>query len=359
MRNRLRPLGVGLPLLGAVICFNAGLAVVQADDAQNPGDKASALLKVFADEFVAITPGTGKFPASFQMGSANDAAHESPAHEVTFKYTFAMARYEVPQDLYQAVMGNNPSRWKGPRNSVEMMSWKDANEFCRKATAAMRASKLIKEDEIIRLPTEAEWEYCCRAGTTTRYSFGDDIETGDDEFDVVLTGFGENKIGLIKFVREQTGLGLKEAKDLVESLPKPLKKGLSSDEAEKLAEEVDAAGGTCKLKKVTLLDKHAWHNGNAAGNDPPVGALKPNPWGLYDMHGYLWEFTADAWSDNYEQAPTDGSAAKADADTGSIVMRSGSWKDKFDKLTSTARRKYSVKDADDAVGFRCVKARTP
>lgn len=359
MRIRLRTVGVCLAELLALICVNAGLAAAQADEAKDPADKTGVLLKVFADEFVAITPGTGKFPASFQMGSANDGANEAPAHEVTFKYPFAMARYEIPQDLYQAVMGNNPSRWKGPRNSVEMMSWKDANEFCRKATAALHASKLIAEDEIIRLPTEAEWEYCCRAGTTTRYSFGDDIEKGDDEFDVVLTGFGENKIGAIKIVRAQTGLGLKEAKDFVESLPKPLKKGLSRDEADKLSAEVDAAGGTCKLKKVTLLDKHAWHNGNAAGNDPPVGALKPNPWGLYDMHGYLWEFTADAWSDNYEQAPADGSARKADPDAGSIVLRSGSWKDKFDKLTSTARRSYSVKDADDAVGFRCVKARRP
>ena len=88
---------------------------------------------------------------------------------------------------------------------------------------------------------------------------------------------------------------------------------------------------------------------------PPVGALKPNPWGLYDMHGYLWELTADGWSDTHERPPTDGSAVKA----GQIVLRSGSWKDSFPSLTSTSRRQFSMTAADDAVGFRCVKAREP
>lgn len=68
------------------------------------------------------------------------------------------------------------------------------------------------------------------------------------EFDVVLTGFGENKIAVIKVVRAVTGLGLKEAKDLVEGVPKPLKEGLSKEDAEKLKAEVAAAGGTCDIK---------------------------------------------------------------------------------------------------------------
>jgi formylglycine-generating enzyme required for sulfatase activity len=70
-------------------------------------------------------------------------------------------------------MGKNPAKWQGPRNSVEEVTWKDTDEFCRRATAELRKMKLIGEDEEIRLPTEAEWEYCCRAGTTTPYSFAD------------------------------------------------------------------------------------------------------------------------------------------------------------------------------------------
>ena len=152
---------------------------------------------------------------------------------VTIKYAFAVARYEVPQNLWEAVMGSNPSKWKGPRNSVEMLSFSAAQDFCRKTTALMRQAKLIEKTEVVRLPSEAEWEYFARAGTTTRYSFGNDPST---------------------------------------------------------------------------LDDYGWYTGNAAGNDPPVGAKKPNPWGLYDIHGYLWEWCLDTGHEDYDNAPTDGSA---------------------------------------------------
>lgn len=277
--------------LAAIAIVTMNLAWQMKARAQEPVSKTAELLKTFAEEFVAITPGEGKFPASFQMGSKGEP-NEQPVHEVTLKSKFAIAKYEVPQNLYQAVMGNNPSRWKGPRNSVELMSWEDANLFCRKITEALRQNKLIAEDEVIRLPTEAEWEYCCRAGTTTKYSFGDEARAEGD---------------------------------------------------------LD--------KKASILNKYGWHTGNAAGNDPPVGALKPNPWGLYDMHGYLWEFTADGWSDDYSKAPADGTAVRADSKA--IVLRSGSWKDPYNKLTSSTRRKYKIDDGDDAVGFRCVKSKSP
>jgi formylglycine-generating enzyme required for sulfatase activity len=204
---------------------------------QDPG----ALLATFRDEFVPIKAG------SFMMG-------EAPGREVAVA-AFQMGKYEVPQNLWTSVMGGNPSRWTGKRNSVEMLSYDDAGRFCGKATELLRAARLIEADQVIRLPTEAEWEYAARAGTKTKYSFGDDA--------------GE-------------------------------------------------------------LGAYGWFHGNAAGNDPPVGAKKPNPWGLYDVHGYLWE-----WCDGH-------------------VIRGGSWKDDADALVSSSRKEVAADLKDDAVGLRCV-----
>lgn len=155
------------------------LLPVAAQEKQKPTyrDKEAAL-KLFAEEFVNITPGKGVFPAKFKMGTENGPKEEQPVREVTFKYSFGMAKYEVTQELYQAIMGNNPAKWKGPRNSVEMMTHGEAVEFCKRVTAEMHKAKLIGNDEEIRLPTEAEWEYCCRAGTTTPFSFGEEKEIG-------------------------------------------------------------------------------------------------------------------------------------------------------------------------------------
>lgn len=254
------------------------LAVLAAD----PTPEQAKLLKTFREEFVLITPGEGKFPARFTMGrDAGGEPSERPARVVELKERFHIACYEVPQNLWEAVMGENPSRWKGARNSVEMITLAEAEEFCRKATELMRAAGLIERDQTIRLPSEAEWEYCARAGTTTVYSFGDD------------------------------------AKD---------------------------------------LGDYAWFTGNAAGNDPPVGVKKPNAFGLYDMHGYLWEFCRDAWHDDYTGAPADGRAwdAAGGKEKHPGVLRGGSWKDKAEHCTSTSRRKAPVDLRDDAVGFRCV-----
>src|SRR5262245_24835275 len=168
---------------------------------------------------------------------------------------YSIAKYEVPQNLWEAVMGINPSRWKGKRNSVEMLSLAEAKEFCDKATELMRAAGLIDKSQSIRLPTEAEWEFAARAGTTTKYSFGDDA---------------------------------------------------------------------------AQLGDYGWFTGNAKGNDPPVGAKKPNPWGLYDVHGYLWEWTESG------------------------VLRGGSWKDPAEELATVSRRIVEAGLRDDAVGLRCV-----
>jgi len=286
---------VRILILIAFAVHSGAAAVCAADGDDRPGDAQSAVLKTFREEFVLITPGKGRFPKSFRMGSEQGADNEQPVREVRFNYSFHFARYEVPQNLYQVVMGNNPSRWKGPRNSVEEFNYDQAVEFCTRITVKLRAAGLISSDQEVRLPTEAEWEYCCRAGTTTRYSFGDHAQS-----------------------QEQRDNG--------------------------------------EHKKAALLDPYGWHTGNAAGNDPPVGALKPNAWGLYDMHGYLWEFVADDWHENHNQSPGDGSARSGGNQDVHRTIRSGSWREPFSNLTSTVRRNVSRDFHRDDLGLRCVLA---
>ncbi len=158
--------------VGLALASFAGQAEKKFPD---PVPRKDAILKLFADEFIAITPGKGKFPTSFIRGSDKGPSNEAPVAKVTMGHDFAMAKYEVTQELYQVIMGNNPAKWKGPRNSVEMVHFEESQQFCDKATKELRQRRLLGENEKIRLPTEAEWEYCCRAGTTTLYSFGDDV----------------------------------------------------------------------------------------------------------------------------------------------------------------------------------------
>ncbi len=99
-------------------------------------------------------------PGKFMMGEYQDR------HEVTISKPFYMGVTEVTQAQYEAVMGTNPSKFKGATNPVEMVAWNDATDFCKKLSAKTRRA--------VRLPTEAEWEYACRAGTQTAFSFGDD-----------------------------------------------------------------------------------------------------------------------------------------------------------------------------------------
>ena len=223
------------------------------------------LLQTFRDEFIEITPGKKSYPSMF-LFSVDSNQH-------ALKQKFLIGKYEVTQELYAVVMEGNPSRWKGPRNSVENMTFADAQSFCKRITELLRKEKLITEQQQVRLPTELEWEYCCRAGTTTEYSFGDQAQVPGE-----------------------------------------------------------------KAPQASLLDPYAWHTGNAAGNDPPVGALKPNPWGLYDVHGYLWEYCAS--SDHTPQ--------------GKCVVRGGSWRESFKDLTCSSRKIWDLKAIRDDIGLRCV-----
>ena len=144
-------------------------------------------------EMVLIPAGT------FMMGSPESEgkhiSQEAPSHQVTVQ-SFYMGKYEVTQAQYQAVMGTNPSSFKGDNRPVDNVSWEDAVEFCR------RLSQLTGTK--YRLPSEAEWEYSCRAGTTTPFSFGPGLSSEQANFDGSLP-YGETEPSMYR--RETTPVG--------------------------------------------------------------------------------------------------------------------------------------------------------
>jgi formylglycine-generating enzyme required for sulfatase activity len=109
-------------------------------------------------------------PGTFMMGREDGKTDEKPVHQVTLTKPILLGAYEVTQREYQQVMGVNPSEFKGLRNPVTNLSWDDANEFCRRLSLLPREKRAGRG---YRLPTEAEWEFACRAGTMTTYNFGD------------------------------------------------------------------------------------------------------------------------------------------------------------------------------------------
>jgi formylglycine-generating enzyme required for sulfatase activity len=123
-------------------------------------------------------------PGTFRMGSPTNEVDrnlvdpvigEGPQTAVTISRGFWMGKYEVTQGEYQAVIGNNPSNFKGDSNRpVETTGWFNATNYCGKLTQRERAAGRISTNSVYRLPTEAEWEYACRAWTSTRFSYGDD-----------------------------------------------------------------------------------------------------------------------------------------------------------------------------------------
>jgi formylglycine-generating enzyme required for sulfatase activity len=223
--NRLPYLWVALVLL----CLAGREAEADPPLAVAPfnSDQAKTLQQAWADYLgtpVQITNSLGvKFnlipPGEFAMGSPVSEPGrfvDETQHLVKITQPFYLSVHEVTQQQYEQVMGKNPSKYKGENNPVENVSRNDAIAFCHKLSD--------EEGGEYRLPTEAEWEYACRAGITTTFSFGDDA---------------------------------------------------------------------------TLLGKYAWWKANSENTTHPVGRKLPNAWGLYDMHGNVYEWCQD-WHAPYE-----------------------------------------------------------
>jgi formylglycine-generating enzyme required for sulfatase activity len=216
-------------------------------------------------KFTLVTAG------EFYMGS-EESDDEKPVHKVKIKNPFYLGTYPVAQREWKAVMRSNPSDFKGDDLPVEQVSWDNVQEFIMKLNEKEGTDKY-------RLPSEAEWEYACRAGTTTRYSFGD-------------------------------------------------------DESE--------------------LDDYAWYARNSDYKAYPVGQKKPNSWGLYDMHGNVWEWVQDKWHDSYDGAPTDGSVWES-GDGADRVFCGGSWDGGAGHCRSAARFHDDPSDRDRGLGFRLLQ----
>lgn len=235
-------------------------------------------------EMVAIPGGT------FMMGSTDDEGDgdERPQHEVTIKPFFA-GKFPVTQAQWKAVaalpkvkqsLNPYPSKFKGANRPVENVSWHEAVEFCARLFA--------KTGRHYRLPSEAEWEYACRAGTTTPFHFGETVST--------------------------------------------------------------------ELANCSESDTHTWEQkARYRKETTPVGSFQvANAFGLYDLHGLIWEWCADSWHKNYDGAPTDGSVWEVGGDNNRRVLRGGSWS--FSSvLCRSASRSWNEPDGGLRIcGFRVV-----
>jgi formylglycine-generating enzyme required for sulfatase activity len=239
----------------------------------------------------------------FLMGSPDSELErydiEGPQREVMITRPYYLGAYEVTQEQYEQIMDVNPSKFVGAKNPVEKVSWVDANEFCN------RLSK--KTDRMIRLPTEAEWEYACRAGTTSPFNVGVRINTKQANFD------GGGSASCIDKVRNPKGWLW-----------------------EKLHVEKDVYGSG-KWREIPVA----------------VSSFAPNAWGLYDMHGNVSEWCSD-WYAPYPHGPDIDPVGPALGASDERAIRGGSWNDKASGIRSAARSAASPTVLYSTLGVRVV-----
>jgi formylglycine-generating enzyme required for sulfatase activity len=224
---------------------------------------ASPALDELRADFVQIPAG------EFLMGSDTGSAAEKPAHRVRVSQPFEMSKYEVTQAAWEAVMGDRPGYFGGDRRPVEQVSWYEVQDFIGRLNA-------LDDGYTYRLPSEAEWEYACRAGSTGDY-----------------------------------------------------------------------AG---------KLDQMAWVDENSQQMSHPVGMKQPNAWGLYDMHGNVFEWCQDYYDAGYyAQSP---GVDPQGPETGSFrVKRGGGWMFSAAFARSAARDLFAPSYRFNYVGFRLVRTR--
>jgi formylglycine-generating enzyme required for sulfatase activity len=208
------------------------------------------------------------------MGSSTSETErnsdEGPQHRVRITKPYYVGKYEVTQAQYLLVMGMTPGKFKGSDRPVEAVTWNDATEFCRRL--------VHQTGKTVRLPTEAEWEYACRAGSTTRFCF-------------------------------------------------------------------DESDGP--------LGDYAWYISNSGRKTHPVGGKRPNAWGLYDMHGNVWEWCAD-WYDEgyYANSPRENPSGPTNGD--SRVLRGGGWYGNGNNCRTAYRHWNGPTNRNYNIGFRVV-----
>jgi formylglycine-generating enzyme required for sulfatase activity len=275
-------------------------------------------------------------PGKFMMGSPKDEFGKykfERRRKVTITKGYWLGKYSVTQAQYKAVMGENPSNKKdykgvyhgvGDNYPVYNVSWFDAMKFCEKLTKIEKAAKRLPKGYKYTLPTEAQWEYACRAGTTTALNNGKNIIlicrgkiTSSDEKNYVVVG--------------QLSKSTSSSGKNILFLFREMKAAISVSEKNILFEECAA----CNLSEV------AWYRDNSDDKAHPVGLKAANAWGLYDMHGNVEEWCLDWFANRYEESDT----------TGLRVKRGGGW-DTQASFCRSAVRHDSSPDAHWMSGFR-------
>jgi eukaryotic-like serine/threonine-protein kinase len=261
---------VRLDIFGNILERPSGSAIVFQDDLGN--GVSITMVKIPAGKFIMGSPES-------EQDRQND---ESPQHQVKVP-AFFLGQTLITQAQWQAIMGNNPSKFQGDSKlPVDSVSWLDAIDFCQKLSQ--------KTSRTYRLPSEAEWEYACRAGTTTPFAFGENITSAVVNYN-----------------------------------------------------------GNYPYTNAVL--------GEYRQKTTPVGIFPANLFGLYDVHGNLYEWCLDEWLDNYNSALSDGSA-RGDIDSQDSdkirLLRSGSWGVEAWDCRSANRYYYAASDRYNFVGLRVV-----